>query len=152
MTALTTHDLFTALSSHDVTAKYFDGVFALDEVAAIRRRPRLIVMNTDPSWKNGQHWMVIFFPARRHVVEVFDSLGSEERNYPAEIMRFLWRFASVVKLSRKRVQPADTGLCGLYCLYFAACRCSKNSMDHILENMPSPEWIRSCIPVYFGLT
>ena len=151
MTPLTTLDLYTALSSHDVTAKHFDGVFALDEVAHIRRRPRLIVMNTDPSWKKGQHWIVIFFPSDGKSVEVFDSLGTAGKTYPKEMMRFLWRFAPLVKLSRKRVQPADTSLCGLYCLYFAACRCSKNSMEKILENIPSPEWIRSCVPIYFAL-
>lgn len=151
MRPLTTVDLLEALSRNRVTRKCFDGVYALDEIVHIRMRPRLIVVNTDPSWKQGQHWLVIFFPSHSGNVELFDSLGSADRKYPAEIKRFLTKFATQIKLSRNRVQPPDTGLCGLYCLHFAACRCSNRSMEDILHNMPSPDWIKSCIPVFFDL-
>lgn len=151
MRPLTTVDLKAALSANEMTQDSFDGVFALDEIVHISKKPRLILVNTDPSWKRGQHWLVIFFSSRGKKAELFDSLGSENRKYPREIMQFIWRFASSVKLSKKMVQPPETVLCGLYCLYYAACRCSKIRMVTIVENMPSAEWIKACIPLYFGL-
>ena len=151
MRPLTTVDLNAALSANEVTQDSFDGVYALDEIVQISTKPRLILVNTDPSWKRGQHWLVIFFPLRGRKAELFDSLGSANKKYPREIMRFIWKFASSVKLSKKMVQPPDTVLCGLYCLYYAVCRCSKIRMVTILKNMPSSQWIKTCIPLYFGL-
>ena len=151
MRPLRTGDLDIALKFNPVTSRFFSGVFALDEIENIHTRPCLIIVNTDPSWKRGEHWIVIFFSSQKEV-EIFDSLGSKFSTFPPEIKNFIGRFAESVKYTTKRVQPPNSSLCGLYCLYYAYYRCSKNSMECIVKTVPPPDWIKSCVPVLFNIT
>ena len=38
----------------------FVGVFARDQLPVVRRRPALMVVNTDPSTKPCEHWTAIY--------------------------------------------------------------------------------------------
>ena len=50
-----------------------------------------------------------------------------------------------------RIQPKGTTLCGHYCLYYAYSRCEGMSVQKIVHTMPSPQWIKSCIPILFDI-
>jgi hypothetical protein len=52
-------------------AAFFQGVFSVDTLPI---NPRLLVCNTDPSYKSGQHWIAIFID-ERGIGEFFDSFG-----------------------------------------------------------------------------
>lgn len=150
MRPLNTLDIDVALKGNSVTKPFFDGVYASDEISRLTRKPNMIVVNTEPSWKKGEHWLVIYF-TRQNTAEIFDSLATDSSEYPDELKRFISKFASSVKYSRKRVQPAYTSLCGHYCLHYANCRCKGNSMMSIIDNMPSPNWIKFCIPLMYSI-
>ena len=58
-----------------VTNNNFDGIFSIDTLKEIKEKPTLIVCNTDPSDKAGEHWVLFFF--HDNTVDFYDSLAHE---------------------------------------------------------------------------
>ena len=53
----------------------FMGVFSCDTLPRhVPKRPAIIVCNTDPSDRSGEHWICIYISGNRHG-EFFDSFG-----------------------------------------------------------------------------
>ena len=61
MKVTNTKQLWNALTLNPVTNNNFDGIFSIDTLKEIKERPTLIVCNTDPSDKAGEHWVLFFF-------------------------------------------------------------------------------------------
>ena len=40
-------------------SKYFDGIYSSDTLNEIKEKPDLIICNTDPSNKPGEHWVAL---------------------------------------------------------------------------------------------
>ena len=56
------------------------------------------------------------------------------------------------RVVKNRIQPVNITLCGHYCLYYAYSRCAeKINKEQIINNMPSANWIKCCIPFFFEL-
>lgn len=77
---LTANQIRGNLSNHPATCKYFEGVFALDELPTyyLTRRPCLVVCNTAFSKSSGEHWVGFFLSENQ--VEFFDSYGMPPSN------------------------------------------------------------------------
>ena len=58
---MNTKQLWNALTLNPVTNNYFDGIFSIDTLKDIKEKPTLIVCNTDPSDKAGEHWIFFSF-------------------------------------------------------------------------------------------
>ena len=136
---MNTKQIWQALTSNTKTEPYFDGVFAIDELRRIKKKPELIICNTDPSNKPGQHWVLFFFD--NDTVDFFDSLGKDIEDYGHEFVDFAKRFSSKFQESTVRTQPKNTSICGQYCLYFAYKRCIGENMENIIKSMISPEYV-----------
>jgi hypothetical protein len=78
-----------------------------------------IILNTDPSYKKGQHWVAMSFNASKDCY-YFDSLGDHPKKYK-HIYSLLNKFKKVVIVNNKEYQKKD-GLCGLYCINFLLCQ------------------------------
>ena len=76
---MNTKQLWNALCLYPITNKYFDGIFSSDTLKEISEKPVLIICNTDPSNKPGEHWVIFFF--RENSVDFFDSLGRDIKYY-----------------------------------------------------------------------
>ena len=72
---MNTKQVRNALCLNPVTNKYFDGIYSSDTLKEIKERPDLIICNTDPSNKPGEHWVLFFF--NQNNVDFFDSLGRD---------------------------------------------------------------------------
>ena len=68
---MNTKQIWQALTCNTKTEPYFDGVFPINELKNIKDKPELIICNTDPSNKPGQHWVLFFF--HNDTVDFFDS-------------------------------------------------------------------------------
>ena len=125
-----TSDIVRILKSDSYTrflvCDVFDGVHAADQLHKIVERPAVMVINTDPSWKPGRHWVAIFVPAIGPW-EYFDSYG-EEPNV-SYVRQFLHN-KSVV-WNRKSRQSPTSGVCGHYCIYYLVHRARGFKMDDI---------------------
>ena len=151
MGGLNTLQLTLALRKHTQTASQFVGMFARDELPLIIDKiPAIIIANTDPCTKSGRHWILFYFDNNGNV-EYFDSLGKTLTHYHKDFFKFIKNncncYSRVVK---NRIQPVNTTLCGHYCLYYAYSRCvEKINKEQIINNMPSADWIKCCIPFFF---
>ena len=136
---MNTKQLCNALSLNPVTNKYFDGIYSSDTLNEIREKPSLIICNTDPSDKPGEHWVLFFFS--ENSVDFFDSLGRDIKYYGSVFLHFIANFVDNYEQSLQRLQPIDSDLCGQYCLYYAFAKCNGLSMDEIIYSMPNNEYV-----------
>ena len=95
MKVMNTKQLWNALTLNPVTNNYFDGIFSIDTLKDIKEKPTLIVCNTDPSDKVGEHWILFFF--HDNTVDFYDSLGHDITYYGSEFIYFVKRFANNFK-------------------------------------------------------
>ena len=65
--------LVNAIDSDPVSKFCFQGCFASDEIPKIQKK-KFIILNTDPSEKQGEHWTVLF-RENEDFYEFFNSLG-----------------------------------------------------------------------------
>ena len=67
------------LSGNKFTKLFFRGVFAIDEMNLIKTvsYPSSFVINLDPSYKPGSHWVAVYFD-KNGVSEYFDSFRSKD--------------------------------------------------------------------------
>ena len=81
---MNTKQLWNALCLNPLTNNYFDGIYSSDTLKEIEGKPNLIICNTDPSTKPGEHWVLFFF--NEISVDFFDSLGRD--------IKYLWIYIS----------------------------------------------------------
>ena len=94
---MNTKQLWNALTLNPVTNNNFDGIFSIDTLKEIKEKKTLIVCNTDPSDKAGEHWVLFFF--HDNTVDFYDSLAHEITYYGSEFIYFVKRFANNFILS-----------------------------------------------------
>ena len=136
---MNTKQLWNALCLNPITNKYFDGVYSSDTLKEIKEKPNLIICNTDPSNKPGEHWVLFFFS--ENSVDFFDSLGRDIKYYGSVFLNFIANFANNYKQCNKRTQPIESDLCGQYCLYYAFAKCYGFSMEEIIDNIPNYKYV-----------
>jgi hypothetical protein len=128
-----TSDIDRILRRNLVTAPFYLGCFAADRIPiSPPHYPHCMVVNTDPGWAKGAHWVSIYCLSPTHV-EYFDSLGIWAP--PSEpICTFLSRFQWVRFVSRP-VQSPYTDTCGKHAIFFLYHRCSGVPMERIISRM-----------------
>ena len=51
------------------------GIFPRDMLTIIENEPKLIICNTDPLFKKGEHWVLFYYD--KNVAEFYDPLGKK---------------------------------------------------------------------------
>lgn len=95
---------------------YFLGVFSIDKLPIkLVPRPGKLIVNLDPSYLEGSHWIALFFPRNGPGI-YFDSFA----NHPPErIETFLERNSPRGYLiNTAKVQEYWSDNCGLFCIQF----------------------------------
>lgn len=100
---------------------HFLGVLPLDQLPMRppRRRPYCFIVNLDPSYLPGTHWIAVYVGQNRRG-EVFDSFG---RFPPLSLSRWMTRNCYGWTYNQRLLQGPLTTLCGVYCIYFLHMRC-----------------------------
>ena len=106
----------------------FLGVFACDRLPARLppRRPLMLICNTDPHNKPGEHWIAIYVDSRG---EYFDSYGMET---PLIFKTFLNRYCSSWIRNNVQLQSVISSFCGHYCVFYCLLKSLKYDMKSIL--------------------
>ena len=104
----------------------FDGVHAAYQLHSPLKRPTAMVVNTEPSWKQGRHWVAIYLP-NTGSLEYFDSFGEPPK--VSFIRRFLKNKPFVY--NHKPLQSLTSDVCGHYCIYYLVHRARGMDMDGI---------------------
>jgi len=95
---------------------YFQGVFSSDTLPI---KPRLLICNTDPSTKPGEHWIAIYVD-KNGFGEYFDSFGRPPTKHFERYMNSnckRWTF------NKKLLQSRISAFCGYYCSLYVVLRC-----------------------------
>ena len=90
--------------------KDFDGVFSVD---TLPDNPRLLVVNTDPAHRPGQHRIAICTKDGRR--EFFDSLG---RRPSVDFERYMNRRCSTWIFNDRQLQSVTSKFCGHNCICY----------------------------------
>ena len=98
---------------------FFIGVFAVDNLPNVTKFPATLIVNTDPAYEAGEHWVALHLKPRGRV-DYFCSFG-----FPPlilELQDFVNRYGSSGKrYNRCTMQDVNSTLCGDYCICFVKC-------------------------------
>jgi hypothetical protein len=111
------------LLSNDVN---FQGVFSAD---TLPMKPRLLVCNTDPSTKPGEHWIAIYVD-KNGVGEYFDSFGRAPNEHFKHYMNatcIRWTF------NVQQLQSVVSAFCGFYVVVYCKFKSKGFNMTKIVS-------------------
>ena len=100
--------------------KYFAGCFHRDSLPEKQNRsPCCMIVNTDFSWNEGLHWILIMFTGRKGAgVEMFDPLGRSPHYYGEWLTNALKAMGEgVYTYSTICIQSNTSTSCGMYVCY-----------------------------------
>jgi hypothetical protein len=106
-------------------AAVFQGVFSADTLPP---NPRLLICNTDPSYKPGRHWIAIYVDEERGIGEFFDSFG---RRPSYEFERYMNEHCRYWTFNNRQLQSIISSFCGFYCCFYCMFRCRGFNMNNI---------------------
>ena len=125
-----TDEILRALKADPLTESYKPQVLPADDVLpALKGKEKfLIIGNTDPSWKDGQHW-VLFFKKNKYMKPIFfDSYGKKPSYYFPN-----WVTMDNFRRSTEDYQQKHTTVCGDHSLYVARRLAKGHSFSSILK-------------------
>ena len=124
---MNTTDLFRHLSRRcrGVLMKVFPADRLPRRISA--KRPMLLVCNTDPHNKPGEHWIAMYL-AKDGSGEYFDSLGE---TVPTIFSDFLDRHCTNYVFNDEQLQSVLSRFCGHYCVFY----CLYKMLDYSLNSI-----------------
>jgi len=129
---MNTLEINLIINKDPVLSKIYLGTFACDQLPeSVYNYPCSMIVNTDPSFKSGEHWVAIYFD-QEHCCEYFDSFGLLP--YIPSIVNFIKNNStSLSSYNYFHLQSVYSSVCGLYCIYFLYQRCRKISFNEVLK-------------------
>ena len=117
--------------------KHFIGVFPIDKLPTNLKKKQFFVANTDPSYKNGSHW-VAFIRLDTIECEVFDSLA---QNLESFLPFFNFQQKLKFTYNSTPVQSITSKLCGKFVITFLIERMLNQTMEFedLLESIFSSD-------------
>ncbi len=130
MPNLSGQDLTEICTEHFHTQPLFRGIYASDKLPSpsqlLPSSPCFIIVNTDPSYEPGLHWISIFIE-NVDSATYFCSLGTP----PIEPVRNFLSTIGNTAICKGNWQTNDSDLCGEYCLFFTDLKCQNINNDEI---------------------
>lgn len=116
---MNTQQLLQVINSDHFIKSKCGGVCALNELPSQVVPDTFFICNTDPSWLQGKHWIVMYF-AIDGKAEYFDSFGS----FPKEkiIENFLDKNSTGWSCNNVQLQGTFSNTCGEFCLLYVLYR------------------------------
>ena len=101
----------------DVNIKrIYRGVISSNELYKIcKNNECLYVVNTDPNYLPGSHWIVIY--SSNKSCEIFDSLGENPLSYGTHFTNFLFNY-NKYSYCIKQLQNKMSNTCGIFCIFY----------------------------------
>jgi len=112
------HQLERAIAVNPCIQQFFRGVFARDTLPNIvERYPAVYVVNTDYSYRSGQHWVSIVLRDPSYGI-FFDSFGRTPERWRKEFKDFIDKHVKRYDYFNVQIQSIDSSYCGLFVLAF----------------------------------
>ena len=128
-----TDELYEILTSDPITDTYLRGVIPADVIPKeVNVYPSLYIVNTDPSYKPGRHWLAIYFTSNQ-CKEFFDSFGNPPTYYGEHFYSFINENSKQWIYNRIPLQGLFGITCGHFCSFYAIHRCHGIPMSTIVN-------------------
>ena len=120
---------------HRCTGQNFGSWYSANAIPPFcSKHPIFYIDNSEPSYSNGKHWLLITVLSRDRTAEFFDPLRKDPGSYHSDIQTYLEsKCRPHYIFNNIRYEPPDSKLCGLYCLVVADLRCRGKSIDEIMK-------------------
>jgi hypothetical protein len=126
------------LRKDKVANKYFYGVYPIDMLPNINFIPASLVLNTDPSYLPGAHWIAVYIDRNRECF-FFDSFGYHPSIYKVE--KYLRTISTSITYNKSQIQSLASETCGLYCIYFIILMSRGFDFNYIIDVFPKKNLI-----------
>ena len=132
-------ELEKAITQDKIISPYFKGVLAADELMPPSQpltTDNYYILNLDPSWEKGSHWVVVkLCPERKN--EYFDSYG-----WDPPYKHFIDILGNNYIKNNKQLQHPFTTVCGQHCLFYIwnRCRIGLTLEEHIKLFSQKDQW------------
>jgi hypothetical protein len=135
MDALRADVIDKTLRTDMFTKRIYCGTFPCDKLKQFKLPIGAcgMIVNFDPSYKPGSHWIALFFDRNRNV-EYFDTYSRDIRTN-SDIYSFIQRWGKkrVRFLKGDSIQHDDSSVCGHYSILFLLCRAKKISFQYFVN-------------------
>lgn len=109
---------------------HFGGVYPINRLPIILKKPVSLVINLDPSYKEGSHWVAVYFEVSGYGY-YFDSYGKEPTSH---VLTLLERFAPKgYSFSKHKFQDDFSTSCGYFCVLFVILANSRRKFLNLFE-------------------
>jgi len=110
----------------------FDGVYSIDTLQR-HDGPKLLVANTNPADRPGEHWIAISVDDRGNG-QYFDSFGRAPSKRFDDYMNRHCRSWTYNRMHRMQFQSAASELCGHYCIVWYLLNSRKIDLCNLLSS------------------
>lgn len=127
-----TLEIYAGLKTEESTNESFGGVYPIDRLPLKQDLEYnesgecFLVVNLDPSYKSGSHWIALYINASTRCNEYFDSYGEEPNS---EISSYLRSFLR----NKKQLQSAFSTTCGQWCMLYIWYRCNGYTLEMFVK-------------------
>lgn len=128
-------EIWCAVQCDPTLRRHVMGVYARNNLPStipwhLRTQGLAFIVNTEPSNKQGRHWIVIVMEGNK--AEVFDSLAEPlNENFSHYVKSNVTSYIH----NGQRLQSVDSEICGLYCLYYLLYKFKEGlSMNQIVHH------------------
>ena len=111
-------EILQLLMANNLTAKYFEGVYASNCLPNINKYPCILIANIAEDSHPGLHWICIWFDKKKQGF-FFDSYGLHPNLLSEHFTPFLNKFSKSFKWNKLSLQSNNSKTCGEWCIYFA---------------------------------
>lgn len=126
---MNTLQISNILTKHRATGSFFIGIFPRDRLPLNPKYPSCIVLNTDPSTREGEHWLAIHYDQHGYA-EFFDSFAKPPSYYNLE--KYLLKTSRHWIYNETELQSFSP-YCGHYCCLFLIFKCRNYKMSAFLD-------------------
>tara|TARA_B110000285_G_scaffold137225_1_gene153717 strand:- start:669 stop:1637 length:969 start_codon:yes stop_codon:yes gene_type:complete len=115
-----------------------------------------IIFNTDPHYKNGEHWISMFVNIKKKFIVYFDSNGNEPPKQVKKLIHTIEKQGKQlgidfkVHINKREHQKTDSE-CGMYSLYFIIQMLKDKDVTYFLENNIPDDEVYELRNKYFNM-
>ena len=109
----------------------YRGIYSCDLLPDTVVRPSVIVANTNPASRPGQHWICMFFDEDGHG-EFFDSFGLLPKHV---FQRYMDKHCIVWTFSKKQIQSLVSRFCGHYYIWYCIMNFRTATLNELISSM-----------------
>ena len=114
-----------------------------------------IILNTDPHYKDGEHWISLFINIKEKYIIYFDSNGNPPPNEVKELITKITKQGKQIGIDfdvliNKLEHQKTESECGMYCLYFIIQMLKDKNNDYFFKNKIPDEEVFKLRKKYFN--